>query len=99
MRQLELGEYLRDQGIKKVIDNNESYKERFHAAAAEILAENGTVTSLDVVDRIGMPSGHANAVGASMRSFASKNKLRVSQYIKSERPSCHAAVIAVWMPE
>lgn len=94
--QLELGEFLRDKGIAQVLDNNESYKDRFYRAAEKLLMANGRVMSTDVVSLIGMPSGSPNAVGASMRSFACKHGLSVARYLKSDRPTCHAAIVAVW---
>ena len=94
--QLELGERLRDAGMAHVLIDKDEYRQRFFAAALERLSEFGTVTSDDVIGLIGMPPGHPSAVGAVMRTFAVEHGLKVLCYRKSTRPSCHAAVIAVW---
>lgn len=91
------GEWLRDAGIRQTAANNEEYVARFNAAADWLLAAKGEVTSDDIVRLAGMPDGHANAVGSAMRGFAKSRGLRVSHYTKSTRPSCHAAVVAVWI--
>ena len=93
---MELGEARKEAGIARVISRNQSYVAEFHRAADEMLAEEGIVTSLGVIGRIGMPSGSPNAVGAAMRAYATNRELKVLRYIKSERASCHAAIIAVW---
>ena len=89
------GAALRDQGIKKVLSNNEGYKERFCAAAERQLAMAGSVTAEDIVDEIGLPEGSRNAIGAAMRSFALRNSLIIARYVKSTRPSRHAGRSAV----
>ncbi len=96
--QLELGERLKEAGQKTVLERaGEEYARRFEAAALELLARHNCVTSDAVVALIGMPPNHPNAVGAAMRSVASRNGLKVEGYIKSTRPSCHAAVVAKWV--
>jgi hypothetical protein len=94
--QLELGEQRKASGCARVAAHNESYCDRFHAVASEILAYHGRVTSDAVVAVAGMPEGHPSAIGAAMRSFAKAHKLSVAGYTKSTRPSCHAAIIAIW---
>lgn len=90
------GELLRDAGIATVLENNAAYRKRFASAAEVILGHEREVTSDAVVRMIGMPSGHPNAVGGAMRSFAIANSLAVRRYIKTTRPSGHARIIAVW---
>jgi hypothetical protein len=90
------GEQAKATGCAKVAANNESYCDRFHAVAADILACQGQVTSDAVVAVAGMPEGHPSAIGAAMRSFAKSHKLSVAGYTKSTRKSCHAAIIAIW---
>lgn len=90
------GEQLRDAGIEQVLGNNQNWRDAFDAAAAAILARTGEVTSDAVVQVVGMPIGHPSAVGGAMRRFAVANKLSVVRYVKSTRPSCHAAIVAVW---
>jgi len=91
-----VGDILRDEGTAKVLSNNADYAERFAKYANYLLLATGQVTSDEVVANVGMPEGHPSAVGAAMRSFAKRHKLAVSRYVKSTRPSCHSAVIAVW---
>ena len=79
-----------------MLANNERYSLRFFLEARWLLGCYGQVTSQHVVDRIGMPKGSPNAVGAAMRAFAHANKLRVAGYIKASRPSRHSGLIAVW---
>ncbi len=90
------GEMLRDRGINLVISHNECYKVRFHDAAQRILDKFGRITSQDVVEEIGMPSGSANAVGGAMRGFALANKLYITGYMRAERSSRHSATVAIW---
>ena len=99
-KQFELfsGKELKEHGCAAVAENNEEYLDWFKSAAQDVLRAKGEVTSEEVVAKIGMPDGHPNAVGAAMRSFASEHHLKVSGYRKSQRPSCHAAIIAIWKP-
>jgi len=95
--QLKLGKLLKEAGTRRALNNAESqWRSRFSVASASFLALYGEVTTDDVIKKIGMPPGHPNAVGAAMRAFARLHKLSVRGYVKSTRPSCHAAVIAVW---
>jgi hypothetical protein len=90
------GEQLKEQGCAAVAGANCAYVAHFADAARRILLATGEVTSDDVIEQIGMPTGSPNAVGASMRAFAAANSLAVSGYVKSTRPSCHSAIVAVW---
>lgn len=59
------------------------------------------LTSEDITDVIGMPSGQIasnrnNAVGALMQSLARKGLLAKQGYTNSKNPQAHGAVIAVW---
>ena len=95
--QLKLGKLLKEAGTKLALDNADAkWRSRFNVAAASFLALYGEVTTDDVIKKIGMPPGHPNAVGAAMLAFARLHKLSVVGYVKSTRPSCHAAVIAIW---
>lgn len=98
MTQLEFptGEQLRDHGTKRVMSHNCGWVDKFNEFAEYILRINGSVTSEQVVDRIGLPDGHPSCVGAAMRAFAKANRLRKTGYIPSTKHSCRCAVIAVW---
>lgn len=90
------GERRRDEGIERVLSNNESYRVRFFEAADAILIKDGCVTSDGVVQVCGMPDGHPSAIGGAMRAYAMRRGLKKVGYVNSTRPSCHAAVVAVW---
>jgi len=90
------GSQLRDKGIAKVLSHNEEWREKFFTAARNILQHSDTITAEDVVDVIGMPSGHCNAVGGAMRAFAIRDGLVNKGYVKSRKPSRHSAVVGAW---
>ena len=91
------GDKLKDAGCALVLENNTSYTARFMQAASDILNMHGSVKSEDVTARIGMPvHGSSSAVGASMRAFAKREGLVVTDYVKSKCASSHSAIIAVW---
>jgi hypothetical protein len=95
--QLKRGKLLKEAGTKRALESADAkWRSRFNVAAASFLALYGEVMTDDVIKKIGMPPGHPNAVGAAMLAFARTHKLAVRSYVKSTRPSCHAAVIAVW---
>lgn len=94
--QLTLGDLLRDEGIAQVLSHNESYADRFHSAAEILLNRHGEITSVAVVELVGMPDGSPNAIGAAMRTFAKHRGLHIDCYVKSSRPTRHSAVVAVW---
>src|SRR5690348_11733679 len=90
------GEARKREGCERVLSHNEEWKARFDADASFLLSLNMELTSEDIVARIGMPPGSPNAVGAAMRAFAARHHLQVLHYRKSTRPTCHAAILAVW---
>ena len=91
------GEELRDQGIARVLGAESQAQWRqdaYHWLA--LLAYGQEVTSTDLIEAVGMPPS-SNAVGAIMRSAAAQGLIEsTGVYIKSPRPSCHAAVVRVW---
>jgi hypothetical protein len=94
--QIELGEWLKREGMKNVLEITPGeWKAAFFASAVRILEANLSVTAEEVVAEIGYPPNHKNAIGAAMNSFAKAWKL-VPTYEKSLRNSRHAAVIARW---
>jgi len=90
------GDTLRDHGTARVRVNNPEYVDRFNKCSAMLLDRYGELCSDMVVHEIGLPNGSPNAVGACLRAFAIANGLIVDRYVKSTRPSCRAAVVAVW---
>lgn len=97
MTSTKTGEQLRDEGHAATLAKNSEYCEAFAKEAIFQMEQCGEVTSDAVVVQVGMPPGSPNAVGAAMRAVASANGWRVAQYRKSTRPSCHAAIVAVWV--
>lgn len=94
--QITLGEWLKEKGIAQVSEHTpEAWKAVFKAVAAKILAQNGSVSSEEVLEVVGLPPAHKNSIGATMSSFARAEKLKCS-YEKSDRPSRHRAVVARW---
>lgn len=96
-RDLFEGEARRDVDIFKVLHISESWRDQFFAEADRLLLDRGHITSMDVLEVVGCPDGNQNAIGAAMRTFAVRNGLVIRNYIKSERPSRHAARVAVWV--
>lgn len=94
---LALGELLADQGIARVLaaPTQEAWRDAAYAWLRERIPGE-QITSTDLVDAIGMPPS-PNAVGAVMRSAAQLGLLAPTDvYVKSRRPSCHAAVVRIW---
>ena len=93
---LTIGEWLKNQGMKNVLAvTNEEWREGFAVAAEEILQTRGSVTSEEVLARIGMPPGNSNAIGACMSQWARKRGLACT-YEKSTRPERHAGIVRRW---
>jgi hypothetical protein len=95
-QQIELGEWLRDQGLQQVIEHTpDSWISAFECKAASLLISQGSFTAEEVVTVIGKPPNHINAVGAACRSFVRRNNL-VGSYEKATNPAAHARVIVRW---
>ena len=96
VHQIELGEWLRDQGITQVIEHTpDSWVEAFEEKAASLMWTQGSFTAEEVVSRIGPPPNHLNAIGAVCRAYARRNDL-VGSYEKATNPAAHARVIVRW---
>lgn len=96
VKQIELGEWLRDQGLKQVLEHtHESWVEAFEEKAASLLWNQGSFTAEEVVSHIGPPPNHLNAIGAVCRAYARRNDL-VGSYEKATNPAAHARVIVRW---
>jgi len=94
--QLEIGEWLRDQGLQQVLQHTpESWVDAFEGRASELLEFNGSFTAEEVVGSIGQPPNHLNAIGAACRAYAKRNRL-VGSYEKATNPAAHARVIVRW---
>lgn len=96
VHQIELGEWLRDQGLRQVLEHTpESWVEAFEYDACKLLGSQGSFTAEEVVSRIGPPPNHLNAIGAVCRAYARRNDL-VGSYEKATNPAAHARVIVRW---
>ncbi len=94
--QLEISEWLRDQGLKQVLKHTpESWVDAFEGRACDLLFAHGSFTAEEVVAFIGLPPNHINAVGAVCRTYAKRNKL-VGSYEKATNPAAHARAIMRW---
>lgn len=90
------GQKLKDDGIKKALSHvPDDYRSVFERTA---LSFTQPFTSEDVILKIGMPPSHSSAVGAMINGLAKRGLIRkTGQYVKSSRPSCHAAIMALWV--
>jgi len=89
------GEALRDEGMARALDAQTEWRQWAYGWGA-MLKEGQEVTSTDLIEAIGMPP-KPNAVGAVMRALAVQGLIEPTErYVKSPRPSCHAAVVRVW---
>ena len=94
--QLEIGEWLRDQGLQQVLQHTpESWVDAFEGRASDLLFAHGSFTAEEVVAFIGPPPNHINAVGAVCRTYAKRNKL-IGSYEKATNPAAHARAIMRW---
>lgn len=94
---LDLSAQLKDEGIARVLEAPSQAEWRTNAYHWIARLDYGReVTSTDLTDAIGMPPS-PNAVGAVMNSAARQGLIEpTGVYIRSTRPSCHAAVVRVW---
>lgn len=92
-----LGELLADQGMIATL--NAAAQEQWRSDAYDWLADlipGELVTSSDLVGALGMPPS-PNAVGAMMNAAARAGLIEPTEtYVRSTRPSCHAAIVRVW---
>jgi len=89
------GTELRDGGIKRVLEHTpDDYKAQFELAVMNL---HSSFTSDDVIKTVGMPPNHKNAVGALMNSLAKRKLIvKTGRYLKAQRPTRHAAIVAEW---
>jgi len=91
------GERRRDEGHEAVIDPEAEWVRNFEATLASLIRRGRKrITSSDVLEHVGLPPGHRNAVGAIMRACAVRHNLRNIGTIKSARVARHAGRITVW---
>lgn len=95
---LEEGERRRDVGMARAwYATPDAWAAGFERALVALLKSGRTrVTSEDIVQRIGLPPGHPNAVGAVMRACAVRHNLRNVGTVKASRVARHAGRITVW---
>jgi hypothetical protein len=94
------GERRKAEGQSHALTADSLVLDVWRANAYEILRAWGqrreAFTSTDLIDVLGMPP-RPNAVGAVMTAAAKKGLIaHTDRYVKSTRPTCHAAVVRVW---
>ena len=97
VKQIELGEWLRDQGLRQVLEHtHESWVEAFEYKACKTsLVAKDPSPQRKLSARLGPPPNHLNAIGAVCRAYARRNDL-VGSYEKATNPAAHARVIVRW---
>jgi hypothetical protein len=99
-KQLDLfgnGDEAKQRGIDRVlIHTPDAYKLAF--AGSVVSKPHGfRLTSEDVIDEVGMPPNHPNAVGANMNALVRRGYLRATHtQVKAERTRSHSAKLEVW---
>ena len=94
------GEVRKAEGIALIIDSESPELDEWRETAyrwMDGLRPGVEFTSTDLVDAIGIAPS-PNAVGAVVRATAQRGSIRkTDRYVKSARPTCHAAIVAVWV--
>ena len=94
--QTESGEYLKEQGCTKVLENTpDQWVADFEQQATALLRTAGSFTAEEVVTMIGQPPNHSNAIGAACRQFVKRNGLHGS-YEPARSPTAHGRIITRW---
>ena len=93
---MKTGIELRDDGMQLALWGNGEWQADFNAAAENLLALHGQITSAEIVAVTGPPPGSVNAIGAAMRSFAISHRMRPIGYGKAPAASRHAGMVAIW---
>ena len=89
---LEAGQAAKRDALERFEVKAEDWLTRARCAARKICRRNGTVTSDDVLEVVGMPEGvHHNVIGA----IFSKGFIRAG-FRRTRRPESHARLIGVW---
>jgi hypothetical protein len=99
VNEVNAGEALKEAGCARVLANTpEEWKSRFNTVALKLLNRYKSVTAEQVVEQIGNPPGHINAIGATMRAFAKEHKL-TSTPVKSKHTKAHGRFVMRWCSE
>ena len=94
--QTEIGDYLKEQGCKQVLEHTpDTWVAEFEQQAAALLKTNGSFTAEEVITLIGQPPNHSNAIGAACRQFVRRNGL-LGSYEPAKSPSAHGRIITRW---
>lgn len=94
------GDRRKDEGQERVLRNADDFREDVQVLIAE-LARKGEFTSTELrilADRRGIAPHHPNAWGAAFSAASKSKTIRpTGEYRKSPIPTCHSAVVAVWV--
>lgn len=94
---LEQARQERDRGGNQAVNAVHSHWRVAAEEAIRRLADTGReFTAEDVVDRIGPPPGHHNALGGAFIGASKRGEIHAVGYRQSTRRSAHARVIRVW---
>lgn len=98
MRQMTIGELLKEQGTSRADQAADAMWKQLADAAIDRLAASGKPFTTDDVRELGVPDPSSpKAWGARMLSAAKSGRIRRVGYQPSRRPSVHAHPVAVWV--
>tara|TARA_A100001201_G_scaffold143757_1_gene147261 strand:- start:14533 stop:14847 length:315 start_codon:yes stop_codon:yes gene_type:complete len=87
------GRRLRDEGIRAVAENNESFLDSARATAAAICRQRGRCTADDVKECLALEPAHPNAWGALFKDGQFEH---TGEFRQSRSVSRRAGVVRVW---
>jgi hypothetical protein len=91
------GKKLKEEGMTQVLSHTpESWKEAAYEVALDCLDKKGEFVGEDIINAIGMPPNHHNAIGATVNSITKRLGLKKIRRVKATRPEQHAREVAVW---
>lgn len=93
------GEVLKERGVAATLAaEREQWKADVRQAVAQ-MPHGQEFTVADLQKLVGREPHHPNCWGAIVNALAKSDRLCMGtgRYVKQTRPSCHAAVIQVWM--
>lgn len=91
------GELFKERGMALVLEHTlEEWKASFRSEGERIAATGVAFTAEDILERVPMPPGHRNAIGAAMNSLIKRLRLVRVGITKAERSSRHAGMVSQW---
>lgn len=94
--QLTLGDYLKEEGIRRTLANADpEWSIAFDQALQQLIEAGTSFTSEDVTALCGQPD-HPNRVGAKMFAASRKGLIERVGFEPAKRPNQHSTLISVW---